>query len=313
MPLDPQIAAVLNAAPGGMSLPMGDNPGEARDVFEKICAATARYGGEVVVATTEDIRIPVEHGALSARVYRPRESADGSTPTLVFLHGGGFVVGSVESHDMQARLLCRDAGVTVLSVEYRLAPEHRFPAGLEDCVAAATWAANNIDRLGGDATRLAIGGDSAGGNLSAVTAHLLRGSEVKLAAQLLIYPATHFAGDYPSRTENAEGYFLTGDVMGWFGLNYLPSVEAVEDPRISPLLHSDLSGLPPAVVATAQYDPLRDEGDAYAASLAAAGVPVIHRCFDGMIHGFFGWGPISEAAAAANKQICDDLRSLLVT
>ncbi len=309
MALDPQIAAVLNAAPDGLSLPTGDDPAATRDIFEKICTATARLAGPVDVAATEAIEIAGAQGPLAARVYRPQ--ADGPTPTLVFLHGGGFVVGSVESHDMQARLLCRDAEVTVLSVEYRLAPEHRFPAGVEDAVAATAWAAANIEQLGGDPARLAVGGDSAGGNLSAVAAQLLRGSDVRLSAQLLIYPSTHFAGDYPSRTENAEGYFLTGDVMGWFGLNYLPSFEVIDDPRVSPLLHQDLSGLPPAVVATAQYDPLRDEGIAYGEALAAAGVSVINRCYDGMIHGFFGWGPISEAAAAANRQICEDLRAVL--
>jgi acetyl esterase len=304
MPLDPQIAAVLSAAPEGLRLPTGD-PDEAREVFEKICRATARYGEAVEVASTEDIEVDGAEGPLRARIYRPDASVP--TPTLVFFHGGGWVIGSIETHDLQTRLLCRDAQVTVLSVEYRLAPENRWPAGLEDALAATRWALAHVGELGGDRTRVAVGGDSAGGNLAAIVAQELR---EEIAAQLLIYPGIDFAGSYPSRSENGEGYFLTHEEIGWFSLSYLPSLEVIEDPRVSPI-RGELAGAPPAVIVTAEYDPLRDEGNAYADALARVNVPVIHRCFDGMIHGFFGWGPISGAAANANRTVCDDLRAVL--
>jgi acetyl esterase len=287
-----------------MRLPTGDVE-KAREVFEKICAATARYGDEVPVRATDDIEVPGAEGPLRARVYRPEVA--NPTPTLVFFHGGGWMIGSIESHDLQTRMLCRDAHVTVLSVEYRLAPENRWPAGLEDSLAATKWALDNADQLGGDAQRIAVGGDSAGGNLSAIVAQHLRD---RIAAQLLIYPGIDFTGDYPSRAENSEGYFLTQEEIRFFGLSYLPNLEVVEDPRVSPI-KGDLTGLPPAIVVTAEYDPLRDEGDAYARALEKAGVKVIHRPCSGMIHGFFGWGPISEGAAQANRLICDDLRLLL--
>lgn len=304
MTLDPQIAAVLNAAPKGMRLPTGD-PDQAREAFEKICAATARYAGEIPVGSTQDIEVPGAAGMLRARVYRP--NCDSPTPTLVFFHGGGWVIGSIESHDLQTRMLCRDAQVTVLSVEYRLAPENRWPAGLEDSLAATEWSLDNAAQLGGDPQRVAVGGDSAGGNLSAIVAQHFRD---RIAAQLLIYPGVDFTGDYPSRDENSEGYFLTQEEIRFFGLSYLPNLEVVEDPRVSPI-KGDLTGLPPAIVVTAEYDPLRDEGDAYARALEQVGVEVIHRPCAGMIHGFFGWGPISEGAAQANRQICEDLKELL--
>lgn len=309
MPLDPQIEKILNSVPGGLALPSGD-PAEARDVFEKVCEATARYGDEIVVGEVEDIEVPGPAGdALEARIYRP--DTDAATPTLAFFHGGGFVIGSIDSHDMQTRLLCRDADVTVISFNYRLAPEHKFPGGLEDVMTAVEWSHANRDLLGGADTPFAIGGDSAGGNLSAVTAQQMQGrDDVEIDAQLLLYPVLDYAGDYPSREENGDGYLLTRKEMGWFGLNYLPSLDVLEDPRLSPML-GELGGLPPAIVVTAEFDPLRDEGNTYAEKLTAAGVPVTHRCFDGMIHGFFGWGPLSDAAALANSQICADLKSAL--
>ncbi|MBJ7348046.1 MAG: alpha/beta hydrolase [Thermoleophilaceae bacterium] len=308
MTLDPQIESVLRSAPGGLEMPAGD-PTEAREVFDKVCMATARYGGEIEVGATEDIAVDGATGPLEGRIYRPK--TDGASATLVFFHGGGFAIGSIESHDMQARMLCCDGDVTVLSVNYRLAPENKFPAAVDDAVAATRWAIANVNRLGGDSARVAVGGDSAGGNLSAVVAQTLHAEGVDLAGQLLLYPVTDFAGDYPSGTENAEGYFLTSRLMDWFGEHYVDSPEHVTDTRISPLLAEDFSGLPPAIVVTAQYDPLRDEGNAYADKLAAAGVPTTKLCFDGMIHGFFGWGPISDAARAANDEICAALKTLL--
>ncbi len=197
---------------------------------------------------------------------------------------------------------------------YRLAPEHPFPAGFEDCLAATRWAADSVDELGGDASRIAVAGDSAGGNLSAAVALAARDAGPALAAQLLLYPGVDFTEDsaHPSRVENAEGLFLTADDMRWFGDHYVPDGALRSDPRASVLLAQDLSGLPPAIVATAEFDPLRDEGEAYAAALEKAGVRVDARRYDGLIHGFFGLGPVSPGSAAAARELCAALRELLV-
>jgi acetyl esterase len=234
------------------------------------------------------------------RTYRPSGEA---LATLVFFHGGGFVIGDLESYDAQCRTLCSRVGVTVISVDYRLAPEHPFPAGVEDALAAFDWVVAH------EPGPFVVGGDSAGGNLAAVTAQARRD---QLVAQLLIYPATDLATEYPSMEENGEGLFLTKDDMDWFHHHYLGDDESTRsDPRASPALAEDLSGLPPALIYTAQYDPLRDAGDAYAKALSAAGVKVTHRCFEGLIHGFFALGPLSQAAAGAVERVCDDLREAL--
>jgi acetyl esterase len=232
-------------------------------------------------------------------------------PTLAFFHGGGFTIGDLDSHDMQCRTLCHELGAVVLSSDYRLAPESPFPAAAEDAIAATRWAREKVAELGGDPARLAVGGDSAGGNLAAVVTQQLRGEEPGIAAQLLIYPVTDLVSERPSHRENGRGYFLTIDEMEWFHANYLPDAEAGRDPLASPLHADDLAGLPPAVIATAEFDPLRDDGDAYAEALVAAGVRVIHRRFDGLVHGFFGLGPFSAMADAAIRQVCADLRELL--
>ena len=196
-------------------------------------------------------------------------------------------------HDNLARAICRGASAVVVSVAYRLAPEHPFPAGVDDAVAATRWLLQHLDDFGADG-RLAVAGDSAGGNLSAVVSQEVPG----LAAQFLIYPTTDGGGDHPSRTENAEGYFLELATMIWFVKNYRPPSD-VSDLRLSPLRAPSLAGLPPAVVVTAEFDPLRDEGEAYAAALAEAGVPVEQRRYDGLIHGFIDMGGFSDAAQAA--------------
>ena len=198
----------------------------------------------------------------------------------------------------------------VLSTDYRLAPEAPFPAALEDALCATRWAAENVADLGGDPDRIAVAGDSAGGNLAAVVAQQLRDTGPALAAQLLIYPGTDFVERYPSEQENAEGYFLTLEDMAWFAGHYVDEADPA-DPRLSPLRAPDLSGLPPAVVATAEFDPLRDQGDAYADALAAAGVPVVKRSYPGLIHGFFDLGALSPACASAVRELCADLRGLL--
>jgi acetyl esterase len=232
---------------------------------------------------------------------------------MVFFHGGGFVIGDIETHDDQARQICRDGEMVVVSVDYRLAPEHKFPAGHEDCVAATKWAADNVAELGGDTERLVVGGDSAGGNMAATVALACRADGPTLAAQFLLYPSVDFSeeADYPSRVENAEGYFLTADDMLWFRTQYLPDDVDVTDPRLSPTLAGDLAGVAPAVIGVAEFDPLRDEGLAYAKALADAGVNVVVRRYDGMIHGFFGFTQYSAAAAEAAADTVKRLRDLL--
>jgi acetyl esterase len=283
---------------------------EARAAFRMLTVDMRPPDAVVPVRETEDIEVPGATGALPARVYRPDD--EGPVPTIVFLHGGGFVIGDIETHDNQCRMVCREVGAVVVSVAYRLAPEAPFPAPVEDCVAATRWVAEHIAEFGGDPDRLAIAGDSAGGNLAAVVAQVARDEGgPQLAAQLLVYPSTDFAGDYASRTENAEGYFLTLADMEWFATHYIGEGSDLTDRRLSPLLAEDLAGLPPAVIVTAEYDPLRDEGEAYAQALERAGVPVTLRRYDGLIHGFFDLGALSPAAADAVRDTCAELRRLL--
>ena len=314
MPLDPPVAAVLELlANSGTPMSMIDGtPQQAREGFR-----TMTYGVRdpatlaSVRAVTEGV-VPGPAGDVPIRVYRP--DVDGPVPTVVFFHGGGFVIGDLDTHDDHARLICHEVDAVVVSVDYRLAPEHPFPAGFEDCAAAVRWAADSIAELGGDVDRLAVAGDSAGGNLAAAVALSLRDSGPRLAAQLLIYPGVDFRDDdalHPSRIENGEGLFLTAADMAWFRDHYIQDPEHVSDPRASVLLAAELTGLPPAVVGTGEYDPLRDEGEAYAKALESAGVKVVLRRYDGLIHGFFGMGTWSPASGAAAKDLCEELRALL--
>jgi acetyl esterase len=300
MPLDPNIANILSflAASGAPAISAG-TADQAREGFRAGTVGVRDPATLAQVRSVEDITIPGPAGPMSARVYRP--TADGAVPTMAFFHGGGFVIGDLETHDDQARLICRDGEMVIVSLDYRLAPEHPFPAGFEDCLAATKWVADNIADLGGDADRIVVGGDSAGGNLSAAVAQAVRESGPRLAAQFLIYPGVDFnpEADYPSRAENAEGYFLTVEDMLWFGAQYIPEGVDTSDPRLSPIKAADLSGVAPAIVGVAEFDPLRDEGLAYAKALADAGVDVTVRRYDGMIHGFFGFTAYSPAASAA--------------
>lgn len=307
-------------------------PEQARANFRRLTVEIRQPSMIIPVAGVEELKIPGPDGPIGARVYRP--TGDDPLPTVVFYHGGGFVIGDLDTHDNQARRLCRDANVVVVSIDYRRAPEHPWPAGVDDAYAAITWVADHIDRFGGDAERLAVAGDSAGGNFSAVVAQLCRDrGGPALRAQLLIYPAVDFAAGgelYPSRDNHADGYFLTRDDMVWFASHYVgaavdehgwgavvdgrsPEPEAVarlSDPRISPI-RGQLSGLPPAVVVTAEFDPLVDEGEAYAEALAEAGVPVTAIRFDGLIHGFFDMAALSPACAEAADRTCREFARLL--
>ena len=279
-----------------------------RPAFETVGAAEARLlylaGRKVLapepmpVAEARDLTAPGPEGPIPLRLYRP--SADAVLPVLVFFHGGGWVVGDIETHDTVCRHLANRAECAVVSVDYRLAPEHKFPAAVDDAYAATAWVADNPAVLGADPARLAVGGDSAGGNLAAAVSLMARdASAPRICYQLLIYPATDAAMRHESIARFAEGYVLTRSTMRWFYEQYLRSPDDAADWRVSPLVAPDLAGLPPALVMTAGYDPLCDEGDAYAERLAGAGVPVEHRRFPGQIHGFVTNGKIIRAAEAA--------------
>ena len=269
------------------------------------------------LATVKDITVDGAAGPIAARLYAPGKTP---APTIVYFHGGGWVAGDLFTHERQARTLALEAEAVVVSVDYRRPPETPFPGAFEDCLAATRWAAANIARLGGDPARIAVAGDSAGGNLAAAVAQASRKGGPRLAAQLLIYPATDLAGNYgsavenarfPSRQQNAEGFFLTGDAMRFFAGHYLPRLKDSEDPRASPLRNSDLAGLPRAVITTAEFDPLRDEGEAYADALKRAGVEVAYFREAGMVHGYFGMGAASPAADAARRRATAALKVML--
>jgi acetyl esterase len=239
---------------------------------------------------------------------------------VVFFHGGGWVAGDIETHDRQARLLAIETGAVVVSVDYRRPPEVRFPGAFEDALAAVKDVVDRIAEFGSDGKRVGVAGDSAGGNLAAVTAIACRDAGIKLAAQLLVYPVTDAAGSFadarenarfPSRTENAEGYFLSRAVMEWFCGHYLANKADGADWRVSPLRAENLSGLAPAVVTTAWFDPLRDEGKAYADALAAAGVATKYHHGAGLIHGYFGLGEASETARREAQRARADFKALL--
>lgn len=310
MPVDPQIAGLLEFLVASGAPPMHEGtPEQAREAFRALAVGGRPAEAVVPVGAVEDRTVPGPAGDLPARVYRP--GTEGALPTVVLFHGGGWVIGDLDTHDNMARSICRDCDAVVISVDYRLAPEAPFPAAVEDAVAATRWAAEHLDELGGSEV-LAVAGDSAGGNLAAVVAQQLRDSAgPSLAAQLLVYPATDVPGEYPSREENGEGYFLDVPTMEWFMEQYASGVDNLTDPRLSPLQAASLEGLPPAVVVTAEYDPLRDEGAAYAKALSAAGVQVDYREFDGMIHGFIDMGPHSVAAQKAVDETCAMFAALL--
>jgi acetyl esterase len=294
MPLDPQARAVLDEL-AQATLPDFTTlePAAVRRLYE------AAFSGEgEPVAHVEDRSVPGPDGDIPVRVYRPDRS--GLLPALVYFHGGGWVLCSLDTHDNVCRALANRVGCVVVSVDYRLAPEYRHPAALEDCYAAARWVAERGAGLGIDAARVAVGGDSAGGNLSAVVALLARErGGPRLAAQLLVYPVTNDDFDTLSYKENAEGYLLTRDMMQWFFAHYLDDPVRSSEPRVSPLRADRLDGLPPAHVITAEFDPLRDEGEAYAERLRQAGVPTTLVRYDGMFHGFFSmFEPLDKGRAA---------------
>jgi acetyl esterase len=265
------------------------------------------------VALVRDLAADGPHGKIPLRLYRPLGSpADAVLPVLVYYHGGGFVIGDLDTHDVLCRQLANGAGCAVVAVDYRMAPEFPFPYAVEDCLAATYWVRRNSESLGLDAARLGVGGDSAGGNLAAVISHLGRDAgDLPIAFQLLIYPATDQRLGAPSHQTNGEGYLLTRDTIAYFMNHYIPDKAFNLDPRASPLLHTDLSRLPPAFVLTAGYDPLRDEGLQYSQALSKAGNRVTHICFERQIHGFILMGKVLEEANAAVAICASELRRAL--
>jgi acetyl esterase len=312
--LDPVIAQIIPLLP--LRDPNTMTPQSAREQLRALAAARAAIPPPTV-ASVADRQVKGAAGPLAARVYRISSE---KSPTVVFFHGGGWVAGDLETHDRQARLLAIETGAVVISVDYRRPPETRFPGAFEDAFAAMHDVIAYVAEFGGDTSRIGVAGDSAGGNLAAAVAIACRDAGVDLAAQLLVYPVTDVAGNYadgkvnarfPSRTENAEGFFLSRAVMEWFCGHYLEDVKQGTDWRVSPLRAKNLVGLAPAVVCTAWFDPLRDEGKAYADALAAASVETRYHSGAGLIHGYFGLGDASATAKAEAQRARADFRAML--
>jgi len=314
-PLDPVVAQIIPQLP--LRDPRTMTPQSARDALRALAAARAAVDPPAV-NSVEDITVNGAAGPIAARVYRVSEAR---APTVVFFHGGGWVAGDLDTHDRQARYLAIETGAVVVSVDYRRPPEVRFPGAFEDAFAAVSDVARRIAAFGGAGKNLGVAGDSAGGNLAACTAIACRDAGIALAGQMLVYPVTDTLGGFadptenarfPSRTENAEGYFLSRDVMEWFCGHYLADRADGADWRVSPLRAENLAGVAPAIVCTAWFDPLRDEGVAYAKALSTAGVATTHRQGFGLIHGYFGLGEASDTARAEARRVRADFRKLLV-
>ncbi len=305
MMLEQAEAAVAAGQPELWDLPVP----EARAGFKMM---TPLFDGQpVAVHAVADQTIAGPGGELPIRLYTPRPIKEGEQlPVLTFFHGGGWTIGDLDTHDVLCRYLSHHADCLVVSVDYRMGPEHKFPAAVEDCWAAAKWVSKNAATFSGDASRIAVGGDSAGGNLSAVIAQLAKDDEdLSLVFQMLIYPAVDAGTDYPSRSEYAEGYFLTKESMDWFLGNYVNDESDFSNPKMSPMLTEDLSGLPDALVITAGFDPLQDEGKAYAEKLVAAGVATEYTHYESMIHGFVSMSGVTEGGKKGMAQCAAALRT----
>jgi acetyl esterase len=289
------------------------SPADARAFYRDRRTATQPEAPQV--AEVRELKAEGPHGTIPVRLYRPLGStADAALPVLVYFHGGGWVIGDLDTHDVLCRSLANGAGCAVASIDYRMGPEHRFPAAVDDVLAATRWVHREAASLGLDAGRLAVGGDSAGGNLAAVAAIAARDAgDLPIVFQLLIYPATDQRRGHPSHEANGQGYLLTRDTMAYFHDHYIDDLRHDLDWRASPLLHGDLSGLPPALVLTAGYDPLRDEGMAYAEALTAAGSRAAYVCFERQIHGFITMGKVLDEADTAIALCCAELRRALAS
>jgi acetyl esterase len=313
-PLDPTIEKIIPTLP--LRDPSVMTPQNAREALRGLAAARAAVPPPPV-ASAEDTKVKGAAGFLDARVYR---MGTAKAPTVLFFHGGGWVAGDLVTHDRQARSLAIETGAVVVSVDYRRPPEVRFPGAFEDAFAALRDVVARIAEFGGDANRVGVAGDSAGGNLAATVSLAARDAGIKLAGQFLAYPVTDVLGNFadgkenarfPSRAENADGYFLSRAVMEWFCGHYLADRAHGADWRVSPLRAKNLAGVAPAVVTTAWFDPLRDEGKAYADALAKAGVVVKYHPGEGLIHGYFGLVDACDAARAEATRARADFKAML--
>jgi acetyl esterase len=314
MPLQPQVKNLLDQIAAANAA--GAKAIEEMTVQENRDGLLAFYEGVVgerqEVGKVEDLTIPVDDDQIGLRLYSPE--GQGPFPVFVYYHGGGWALGDLDVIDPILRSVTNSTKCLVVSVDYRLAPEHKFPIPAEDCYAATKWVADNITKYNGDPSRIAVGGDSAGGNLAAVVP--LMAKERKgpaIACQVLLYPVTNFSFNTKSYFENGKGNYLETPAMHWFANQYLNNEEDKYNPYASPLLAEDVSGLPPALIITAEYDVLRDEGEAYAAKLKEAGVPVEQTRYDGQIHGFFWMPVIMDDAKKALRQITNTLNKVFAS
>ena len=310
MPVDPLVQVMLDqAASLGGPKTYELSPDEARRGYE----ALASLNGPLVdVASVVDDKVDGPAGSIPVRIYTPSGDIDGARPVVVHYHGGGWTLGGLDSHDAVCRLLADGSGAIVVAVDYRLAPENPYPAAVKDGWAALRWTASAASSFGGDPGRLAVAGDSAGGNVAAVVAIKARDEGgPALGFQLLVYPVLDLTFGHPSYVENASGYVLERGTMEWFRANYVgdPPRLPLDDPALSPLHAPELSGLPPTLVITAEFDPLRDEGEAYVARLAEAGVDARASRYDGMIHTFWGMGSMWPKADDAMSEATTALRT----
>jgi acetyl esterase len=309
MALDPHLAMILRLGERAQPDRHGTPVDEQRAAIRESSRVAA--GPPIAVGEVRDLTVDGAEGPLRARLYSPAGSTSTPRALLVYFHGGGWVVGDLDTHDQPCRLLCRYADVHVLSVDYRLAPEHPAPAAAHDAVAAYRWALAHAEALGADPRRVAVGGDSAGGNLAAVVAQQARNSGIQApAAQLLLYPGADASRPYPSKDLFSEGYFLTKRQMDWYWDTYSAGASRT-DPWLSPLCADDLSGLAPAIVTTAAFDPLRDEGEAYAAALREAGTTVVLRRAAGLVHGYLSMTGIHRASLDESLAVAGALGALL--
>ncbi|HEY7539018.1 MAG TPA: alpha/beta hydrolase [Methylomirabilota bacterium] len=312
MALDPQAQDVINLViKSGRPAYNTLSPKEARQLFRETRPAATPTPAKI--GAVRDLTADGPGGPIPVRVYRPAGVAAGTAlPVLVYYHGGGWVIGDLDTHDVQCRQITAEAGITVVAVDYRLAPEHQFPAAVDDAWAATRWVVARAGELGVDPARLAVAGDSAGGNLAAVVALMARDAGgPAIALQVLIYPVTDVGAESKSYSDFAEGYMLTRDGMRWFTSHYLKTPSDAQDWRVSPLRAASLAGLPPALIITAGFDPLRDEGAAYARRLTEAGGQVDYVNYGGMIHGFMPMGKLLATGNRATSHVALSLRQAL--
>ncbi len=305
MPLDAIVKGLLdqmaaNPMPKLWEVP----PAQGRELYRMISQTLEPQG--LAIGKIENMSFPGPGGDIKLRVYTPVAGGSTALPCLVYFHGGGWVIGDLDSHDALCRTLANESGARVVAVDYRLAPEHKFPAAADDCYAATKWVEENASKLGIDANRIAVAGDSAGGNLAAVVCLMAKKGGPQLVYQLLIYPVTQFKAETGSMNAFAQGYFLEKQAMTWFFDQYAPGSDP-NDWRVSPLAAPDVSGVPKAYVVTAGFDPLRDEGKAYADKLNRAGIAAVYVDYPGMVHGFFS---MSGVVPTAREAIADAAKAL---